>query len=438
MQPADTLIAAPWTVPVTPSGTVLEDHALVVVEGKIADLLPREEATARYRASEEVSLDSHALIPGLVNAHTHAAMTLFRGLADDVDLQTWLQEHIWPAETRWIDDAFVRDGTRLAAAEMLRGGTTCFNDMYFYPEVAGQVASDAGMRACVGLIALDFPTGWADGPDRYLEKGVEVHERFRDDPLVTSAWAPHSPYTVSDGPLERIRALAHDLDIPIHIHVHETAHEVTSALAENGERPIDRLERIGLLGPRLVAVHMTQLEAGDFPHLAERGVHVVHCPESNLKLASGLCPVGELLRAGIRLAIGTDGAASNNDLSMLGEMRTTCLLGKIVAGDASVVSAAEALEMGTLGGARSLGLQNRIGSLEPGKEADVVAIDLSPPETWPVYHPISQIVYSASAQQVSDVWVAGRRVLEDRQLLTIDLDEVSGRAEEWRRRIAGR
>ena len=183
---------------------------------------------------------------------------------------------------------------------------------------------------------------------------------------------------------------------------------------------------------------MTQLEAGDFPRLAERGVHVVHCPESNLKLASGLCPVGRLLRTGVRLAIGTDGAASNNDLSMLGEMRTACLLAKSVSGDASVLSAAEALEMGTLGGARSLGLQDRIGSLEPGKEADVVAIDLSPPETWPVYHPISQIVYSASAQQVSDVWVAGRRVLEDRQLLTIDLDEVSGRAEEWQRRIAGR
>ena len=304
---ADTLIAARWTVPVTPPGTVLEDHALVVVEGKIADLLPREEATARYRATEEVSLDSHALIPGLVNAHTHAAMTLFRGLADDVDLQTWLHEHIWPAETRWIDDAFVRDGTRLAAAEMLRGGTTCFNDMYFYPEVAGQVASDAGMRACVGLIALDFPTGWAEGPDRYLEKGVEVHERFRDDPLVTSAWAPHSPYTVSDGPLERIPLARRR---PGHPDPHPRARDRARGIERDRRerrRPIDRLERLGLLGSRLVAVHMTQLEADDFPRLAERGVHVVHCPESNLKLASGLCPVGELLRAGVRLAIGTDG-----------------------------------------------------------------------------------------------------------------------------------
>jgi len=436
MQPADTLIFARWIVPVAPRATVLEDHALVVADGRIADLLPRSEAASRYRAAEQVSLPTHALIPGLVNAHTHAAMTLFRGLADDLDLWTWLNRHIWPAETKWIDEAFVRDGTGLAAAEMLRGGTTCFSDMYFYPEVAGQVASDAGMRIVTGLIALDFPTGWAEGPDRYLEKGIEVHERFADDPLVRSAWAPHSPYTVSDGPLERIRALAEELDIPVHIHVHETAHEVESARAENGERPLERLERLGLLGPRLIAVHMTQLEDGDFDHLAECGAHVVHCPESNLKLASGLCPVGRLLRAGASVAIGTDGAASNNDLSMFGEMRTASLLAKSVAGDPSVLPAAQALEIATLGGARALGMEASIGSLETGKDADVVAIDLSPPETSPVYNPISQIVYSASTHQVTDAWVAGRRVLEDRRLLTIDEAAVSARAEEWRRRIA--
>ena len=436
MQSADTLISARWIVPVAPRGAVLEDHALVVADGRIVDLLPRREAAARYRAAEQVSLPTHALIPGLVNAHTHAAMTLFRGLADDLDLWTWLNRHIWPAETKWIDEAFVRDGTGLAAAEMLRGGTTCFSDMYFYPEVAGQVASDAGMRIVAGLIALDFPTGWAEGPDRYLEKGIEVHERFADDPLVRSAWAPHSPYTVSDGPLERIRELAEELDIPVHIHVHETAHEVESARAENGERPLERLDRLGLLGPRLIAVHMTQLEDGDFDHLAERGAHVVHCPESNLKLASGLCPVDRLLRAGASVAIGTDGAASNNDLSMFGEMRTASLLAKSVAGYPSVLPAAQALELATLGGARALGMEGSIGSLEAGKEADAVAIDLSPPETSPVYHPISQIVYSASTHQVSDVWVAGRRVLEDRRLLTIDEAAVRARAEEWRRRIA--
>ena len=433
---ADTLISARWIVPVVPRGAVLEDHALVVRDGRIAALLPRAEAVARYPAAEETRLDTHALIPGLVNAHTHAAMTLFRGLADDLELWTWLERHIWPAESRWVDDAFVRDGTRLAAAEMLRGGTTCFNDMYFYPEVAAQVSSEAGLRMVMGLIALDFPTGWASGPDEYLEKGMEVHERFAEDPLVRSAWAPHSPYTVSDGPLERIRELAEALDLPVHIHVHETAQEVERARAEHGERPLERLERLGLLGPRLIAVHMTQLEAGDCERLARSGAHVVHCPESNLKLASGLCPVGELLRAGVHVALGTDGAASNNDLSMLGELRTASLLAKSVAGDPSVLPAVEALEIATLGGARCLGMADTTGSLEVGKAADAAAIDLSPPETWPVYHPISQIVYSASAQQVSDVWVAGRRVLEDRRLLTMDEEEITRRAEEWRRRIA--
>ena len=436
MQHADTVIAARWIVPVAPHGVVLEDHALVVVGGRIADLLPRSEAATRYRAAEEVSLDTHVLIPGLVNAHTHAAMTLFRGLADDLDLWTWLEKHIWPAEARWIDEDFVRDGTRLAAAEMIRGGTTCFNDMYFYPDVAAQVASNAGMRACVGLIALDFPTGWADGPDQYLEKGVEVHGRFADDPLVSCAWAPHSPYTIADGPLERIRTLADELDLPVHMHIHETAHEVKSAVAENGERPLDRLERLGLLGPRLIAVHMTELEAGDHVRLAERGAHVVHCPESNLKLASGRCPVGALLQAGVHLALGTDGAASNNDLSMLGEMRTASLLAKSVAGDASVLPAAKTLEIATLGGARCLGMEETIGTLEAGKAADVAAVDLSPLETWPVYNPISQIVYSASGQQVTDVWVAGRKLLEGRRLLTMDESEVSARAEEWHGRIA--
>ena len=436
MQPVDTLIAARWIVPVVPFGVVLEDHALVIEGGRIAGLVPRADARKRYRPATEVSLDSHVLIPGLVNAHTHAAMSLFRGLADDLDLWTWLEQHIWPAESRWISDAFVRDGTRLAAAEMLRGGTTCFNDMYFYPEEAARIASQAGMRACVGLIVLDVPTVWAGSAEEYLAKGAEVHDRFKADPLIRSAFAPHAPYTVSDRPLERIRTLADELDIPVHMHVHETALEVERAQAEHGERPLARLARLGLLSDRLIAVHMTQLEAGDFERLARSGVHVVHCPESNLKLASGVCPVGELVRAGVRLGLGTDGAASNNDLDMLGEMRTACLLAKSAAGDPSVLPAFKMLEIATLGGARCLGMEETIGSLEAGKEADVAAIDLSAPETQPVYHPVSQVVYSAAAQQVSDVWVAGRRVLEERRLLTIDEDEVTREAEGWRQRIA--
>ena len=436
MQPADTLIAAPWIVPVEPAGTILEDHALVIHEGRIADLLPERLARSRYRAATEVALDTHVLIPGLVNAHTHAAMSLFRGMADDLDLWTWLQEHIWPAEARWVSEAFVRDGVRLAVAEMLRGGTTCFNDMYFYPGEAARVASEAGMRACVGLIVLDVPTVWAGSADEYLDKGAEVHDHLKSDPLIRSAFAPHAPYSVSDRPLEQVRTLADELDIPVHMHVHETAGEVERARREHGERPLDRLARLGLLSDRLIAVHMTQLEAGDFESLARSGASIVHCPESNLKLASGLCPVAGLLQAGARIALGTDGPASNNDLSMLGEMRTACLLAKSQTGDASALPAARALEIATLGGARSLGMEEQIGSLTPGKEADVAAIDLSPPETQPVYNPLSQIVYAAAAQQVSDVWVAGRRLLEERRLLTMDETETTQAAQAWRRRIA--
>lgn len=437
MQPADTLIAAPWIVPVEPAGAILEDHALVIHEGRIADLLPRGLARSRYRAAAEVALGTHVLVPGLVNAHTHAAMSLFRGMADDLDLRTWLESRVWPAEARWVSEAFVRDGVRLAVAEMLRGGTTCFNDMYFYPEESARVASEAGMRACVGLIVLDMPTVWAGSAEEYLDKGAEVHDRLRPDPLIRCAFAPHAPYSVSDRPLARIRTLADELDLPVHMHVHETALEVERARREHGERPLDRLARLGLLSERLIAVHMTQLDAGDFEPLARSGASIVHCPESNLKLASGTCPVAALLDAGVRVALGTDGPASNNDLDMLGEMRTACLLAKGHAGDASALPAAKALEIATLGGARSLGMEDRLGSLVPGKEADVAAIDLSPPETRPVYHPVSQIVYAAAAQQVSDVWVAGRRLLEQRRLLTVDEAEAVRAAEAWRRRIAG-
>ena len=435
MEPIDTLICARWIAPVSPFATVLEDHAIAVDAGRIVDLVETEQAERRYQPRVRHDLARSILIPGLVNAHTHAAMSLFKGLADDLPLMTWLNQHIWPAEQRWVSNAFVRDGTRLAIAEMIRGGTTCFNDMYFYPDEVARAASDAGMRAVAGLILIDFPTVWAGDADEYLSKGLEVHDRYRDDPLITTAFAPHAPYTVSDAPLERVRTLADELDIPVHIHLHETASEVSDSQSATGERPISRLDRLGLLCDRLIAVHMTQLERSEIEQVADRGVHVVHCPESNLKLASGFCPVAELLAAGANVALGTDGAASNNDLSMLGEMHTASLLGKAVASDATAISAHTTLEMATLRGARCLGLDSQVGSLEVGKEADVVAVDLSDVRTQPIYHPVSQLVYSASAQQVSDVWVGGRQLLHDRELLTMDLGEVSATAERWCARI---
>lgn len=435
-QAITTLLNARWIVPVEPEQCVLEQHTIAIQDGRILAILPREEAAARYSAEICLDLDQHVLMPGLVNVHTHASMTLLRGLADDLPLMAWLQDYIWPVEARWVSPDFVRDGARLAMAEMLRGGITCFNDMYMFPEVVASAAQDCGMRACVGLIALDFPTSYAPHMDEYLAKGLKLHDDLRSDPLVRTAFAPHAPYTVSASALERIGRLADDLNIPIHIHVHETAAEVARFQAEHGCRPLERLEQLGLMTSRLLAVHMTQLEAAEIERLARAGAHIAHCPESNLKLASGFCPTARLDAAGVNVAIGTDGAASNNDLDLFGELRTAALLGKGVAGDAAVLPAARVLHMATLGGARALGLAAETGSLKPGKTADIVAVDFGQPETQPVYNPISQLVYATGRHQVTDVWVAGRRLLADRRLTTLDIADLIQRARDWRQKIA--
>ena len=436
MQQIDTLIHARWVIPVEPEGVALERHGVAVRGGAIVEILPTPEATAKYRATETVELSQHALIPGLVNAHTHAAMSLFRGLADDLPLMDWLNHHIWPAEGKWVGPEFVRDGTELAIAEMLKGGTTCFNDMYFFPDVTAHVAQQAGMRACVGLIVLDFPSAWAQGPDEYLHKGLQLRDDLKHSGLITAAFAPHAPYTVSDGPLDKIRMYADELNLPVHMHVHETAHEVEEAQARYGMRPLERLANLGLLGPRLVAVHMTQLLPGEIATLAQLNVHVAHCPESNLKLASGFCPLHKLLTAGVNVALGTDGAASNNDLDMLDEMRIAALLAKGVSRDATAVPAHTALRMATLNGARALGLDGRIGSLTPGKAADIAAVDLGEITSQPVYDPVSQIVYTAGRNQVTDVWVGGRRLLAGRRLTTLDENAILHKAQEWRDKIS--
>jgi 5-methylthioadenosine/S-adenosylhomocysteine deaminase len=432
---AELLIHAQWILPVDPQDRQLTDHAIAISGGRILALLPSDEARRSIEAERVVDLPGHLLIPGLINAHTHAAMTLMRGLADDVPLMTWLHEHIWPAEQRWVGSGFVGDGTRLAVLEMLRGGITCYNDMYFHPEVTAQVTAEAGMRAVIGMIVVDFPTGYAANADEYITKGLALHERYRDHPLIHMAFAPHSPYAVSDAPLQRVRALADELEVPIHLHLHETRDEVVQSLRDHGERPLSRLGRLGLVGPGLAAVHMTQLEDSEIAILADSGAHVVHCPESNLKLASGFCPVARLLEAGVNVALGTDGAASNNELSMIGEMRTAALLGKGVAGSAAAVPAATALRMATINGARALGLEQEIGSLEPGKSADLVALDLRHSHTQPVYQPVSQLVYAASQQQVREVWVRGRHLIRDGLPTGLDESRIIAAAQLWGERL---
>jgi len=435
MQNIDTLIYADWIIPVDTQNSTLHNHAIAITDGVILEILPSDAAANKYTAGDVHKLATHILIPGLINTHTHSSMSLFRGLADDLPLMTWLQDHIWPAESQWVDDRFIQDGTLLAIAEMLKSGTTCFNDMYFFPDVTARIADSVGIRTSVGLIVLDFPTVWANDANEYIHKGIEVHDHYRNNTLISCTFAPHAPYTVSDAPLKRVATLAEELDIPIHMHVHETEFEIQESLKQHKKRPLQRLKELGITSPRLIAVHMTQVNNDDIHILSESGCHIAHCPESNLKLASGFCPIQTLSKSGINVALGTDGAASNNDLDMIGEMRTAALLAKSVANDASAVPAHQALRMATINAATALGLDKTIGSLESGKAADMVAIDMHQLATQPLYNPISQLVYAANRQQVSDVWIAGKQLLHNHVLTTIEQEDIISRAKHWSVRI---
>ena len=434
-EPCDLLVEAGVVVPVEPRGVVLQDHAVAVQGSTIVAVLPTAEARRRFAPAQTVSRPEGALIPGLVNAHTHNPMTLLRGIADDLPLKVWLQQYIWPAEAAVMGPDYVADGVVLAIAEMLRGGTTCCNENYFFPDVQAATYKRHGFRARVGLPVIDFPTAWAAGDDEYFDRAGEVHDQWRGDPLIATAFAPHAPYTVSDANFERVRMLADQLDIPVHLHLHETAQEVAQSVAQYGQRPIARIDRLGLLNDRLIAVHMTQLTEAEIHLCAERGVGVVHCPESNLKLASGFCPACALLCAGVTLAIGTDGAASNNDLDMFGETRTAAILAKAVADDAAGFNAFEALHAATLGGAKAMGLDHLVGSLQPGKQADMACVDLSALEAQPLHHLVSQLVYATGRHQVGDVWIAGAHKLRERRLVDMDEAGIVANARQWRQRI---
>ncbi len=437
MQHCDTLIAPRWCIPVDPAESVLKEHAVIVSDGRIVDVLPLAEARQQYQPSATLDRPDHALIPGLVNAHAHSAMTLFRGLADDLPLETWLEEKIWPVEARFVSPEMVRDGTELAIAEMIRGGTTCFSDQYFFPEIVAETAVDLQMRAMVGTPVIDPPTPWSANAAECLAKGNDlVHDPYRNHPLVSTCFVPHSTYVLSDESLTELRVLADQTERRIQIHLHESAAEVEGSVAQTGLRPYERLERLGLVNASLLAVHAVHMSDAEIARFAEVGVSIAHCPHSNLKLASGMAPIAKYLAAGVNVAIGTDGAASNNTLDMLAEMRTAALLAKAVAGDAAVVSAGQALHMATMGGAIALGLQDTIGSIEPGKWADLACIDLGALNTQPVFDAVSQIVYAARAEQISDVWIAGRHQLEHGRLTGISLDSLAERSNEWRERIA--
>ena len=405
------------------------------MDGRIRDLLPVSLSRERYPAARRTELPGHALIPGLVNLHTHAAMTLMRGLADDRALMDWLQNHIWPVETRLVSSEFVRDGTLLACAEMLRGGITCFNDMYFYPEAAGSAALAAGMRAALGIIVIEMPSAYAADAQDYLSKGLATRDGLKDESLLTFCIAPHAPYTVGDKTFERIAMLQGELDLPLHIHLHETRDEIENSLARHGARPLARLQGLGLVDANLIAVHAVHVTEQEADLLAEKGCHVAHCPSSNLKLASGIAAPDKLLKAGVNVGLGTDGAASNNRLDIFTEMRLAALLAKGTSGDAMALPAHTVLEMATVRPARALGLEDRVGTLAPGKCADMTAVNLGALDLSPCYDPLSHLVYAAGREHVSHVWVNGELLVENGRLTRLDVRELGAKAAYWKDKI---
>ncbi len=434
----DLLILAQWVITADHHNKIFSQHAVAVDKGNIIAILPHNDALRQYKATQLINLPEHAICPGFINAHTHSAMALLKGLADDLPLMEWLQNHIWPIEAQLAREAFVYQGTQLAIAEMIRSGTTCFNDMYFFTKSTYEAVHESGIRANLGLILIDFPTAYAPNLEGYLQHAHELMQIIEPHPLITASIAPHAPYTVSDDSLKALHQVATQYGLRTHMHIHETAIEVQQAIEQTGTRPLERLNQLGLIDEYLMAVHMTQLTESEIALLAERQAHVIHCPESNLKLASGFCPVQALLTAGINVALGTDSNASNNDLDMLGEMHTAALLAKMVAHDASAVPAHQALKMATINGAKALGLQDTIGSLEIGKQADMIAINLGELESKPLYDPISHLVYCTNRHQVTHNWVAGKALMLNRQLMTLDEPTLHRNAEHWQTLIAKR
>lgn len=431
----DLLISSAWIIPVVPRETILENHSVVIKDKKILAIGPTQEMQQKYQAAETVSLPDHVLMPGMVNAHGHSAMALFRGIADDIPLKQWLEDRIWPLEGNYVSAEFVHEGALLAMAEMIAGGTTCFADMYFFPDEVARAASDAQMRVQLASPVLDFPTAWAQDADEYISKATQLHDDYRSSDFIYSAFGPHAPYTVSDEPLQKIAVLAEELDVPIHIHMHETAQEVADALASDKRRPLQRMADLGLISPRLVCVHATQLTDHERQVLAEFGASVIHCPSSNLKLASGFCEVEKLRNSEVNVGLGTDGAASNNDLDMFCEMQLAAMLAKAVAGDASAVPASYALEMATINSARAMGLDSLLGSIEPGKYADLAAVSMQPLHTTPVNNPLSHLVYASGAHQVSHVWCSGKALLVEGELKTLDESFIRERAAYWQKKF---
>jgi len=432
----DTLISARWVIPVIPEDKILENHTVAIHNSKIVDLFPTSELSKKaYNATTHHQLGDHILIPGLINCHGHAAMSLLRGYADDLALMDWLQNHIWPAEAKWVSEEFVFDGSSIAIAEMIKTGTTTYSDMYFFPDQSARAALQAGVRAQLSFPIFEFPSNWGNNAQEYIHKGLQVRDAFKNHDMINVVFGPHAPYTVSNQTFEKVAMLAEETDTNIQVHLHETQFEVDSSVQEHGMRPIERLNKLGILTPRTQCVHMTALNDNDIQIIKDSGSHVVHCPESNMKLASGFCPVDKMMKAGINVALGTDSAASNDDLDLLGELKSAALLGKVVAGDPTALSGHSALRMATINGARALGLDKKIGSIEIGKHADLCAVSIAELDARPLYSPVSSLIYTNSGARVKYVWVNGKVLLNNGALTTLHESELREKATQWEKKI---
>ena len=436
METVNQIIHAKWIITCEADNKVLNNHALIIHDGIIKKIIASDSVAQHYQSDDIRHFNYHAIMPGFINSHTHLAMNLFRGLADDRALMDWLNNYIWPAEKKWVNSEFVYDASLLAMGEMIRGGTTCFNDMYFFLNDTAKAAELAGMRAHIGIHVINVPTSWGKTPAEYLEKGLEFHAQYKNHELIKITMAPHAIYTVPDDVLVELLGVAEKLNLKMNMHIQETSAEVEQSIATTKMRPLRRLQKLGLVSPRLIAIHMTEINEEDLEILSVCQPNIVHCPESNMKLASGIAPLDKFKITGVNVALGTDGAASNNDLDMIGEMRTAAFLAKASTRNPTSLSAIEALRMATINGAQALGIEKVTGSLTAGKSADFIAINLDELETLPVYHPASQIVYAASRHQVTDVWVAGKQLLKNRELQTLDEDRLKSVAKSWREKIS--
>lgn len=434
-QKTDYIVHAEYILPVDSKFTVIKDGAIAVNNGKIEAIGNYEDITSGFNSDKVIGGKNRVVIPGLVNTHTHAAMVYFRGLADDLPLKEWLENHIWPAEAKWLSPEFVSDAVELACLEMLKAGITAYNDMYFFGDSAGISTKKMGMRAVIGVGILDFPTAAAKTTEEYFEKAEAFIRNWKDDNLITPCIAPHALYTCGTETLKRTRRLADKHYVPIHTHLSETEWEIGEIKSRFGMLPVKYLDSIGFLDKKVLAAHCVWLEDEEIEILASRGVGVSHCVESNLKLASGIAPVPKMLKAGIKVTLGTDGAASNNDIDILSEMSTAAKLHKAASKDPTVLDSRTALLMATRWGAEAIGLGDITGSLEKDKAADLVVINLDKPHLTPIYDIYSHIVYSAKASDVETVMVDGNVIVENSRLKNSNESEIIQKAKEWGKRI---